>query len=48
VADDLDGLPDPVIVAGDVDRQDIDLAAESSLLEQDVDVLGGDHRLGQP
>src|ERR1043166_9690311 len=43
--DHLDGLPDPIVILVDIDAQKIDLAADATLLDQRIDVFGGDKRL---
>src|SRR6202044_3549335 len=35
-------LPDPVVVVVDIDTEEIDLAGDTALLEQRIDILGGD------
>src|SRR6202000_612362 len=40
-----DGLPDPVVVAVDVDAEQADVAGEASGGDEVVDVLGGDEGL---
>ncbi len=43
--DDRDRFPHPVVVVVDVDAEEIDLAGNPALLEQRIDILGGDKGL---